>query len=251
MEQKTSWANSKRWYDELVGQEGHYYHREVILPNLLRLISEGAPKSLIDLACGQGILSRHLPKQVDYLGLDVAANLIAQAKEYAKKNPKQQFAVHDITLPYETPQLFDCATILLALQNVSDPAGVLALAADYLKPGGRLVLVVNHPCFRIPRQSSWGIDELKKCQYRRLDRYMSPMEVPIQMQPGKGEKSTMTYSYHHPLQSYVKWLSEAGCAVVRLEEWCSNKKSTGAHATMENRARAEFPLFLTLVAEKN
>lgn len=249
MEHKTSWANSKRWYDELVGQEGHYYHREVILPKLLPLITEGHPQSLIDLACGQGILSRHLPKQMDYLGLDVAANLIAQAQEYAK-NPRQKFAVHDITLPYQPPHLFECATILLALQNISDPASVLKLASSYLKPHGRLILVLNHPCFRMPRQSSWGIDEQKKCQYRRLDRYLSPMEVPIQMQPGKGEKSTTTWSYHHPLQSYVQWLSAADCAIIRLEEWCSNKKSQGGHATMENRARAEFPLFLTLVAQK-
>ncbi len=249
MEHKTSWARSKRWYDELVGQEGHYYHREVILPNLLKLIAENQPKSLIDLACGQGILSRHLAKQIDYLGMDVAANLIEQAREYAK-NPKHQFIVQDITLPYQPPHLFDCATILLALQNVIDPAAVLKNASACLKPGGRLILVLNHPCFRIPRQSSWGIDEQKKCQYRRLDRYLSPMEVPIQMQPAKGEKSETTWSYHHPLQSYFQWLFAADCAIVRLEEWCSNKKSQGANATMENRARAEFPLFLALVAQK-
>ncbi len=249
MEPKTSWAKSKRWYDELVGQEGHYYHREVILPKLLPLIAEGSPKTLIDLACGQGILARHLDKKIHYLGLDVATNLIEQAREYAK-NDKHQFVVHDITLPYQPAHLYDCATILLALQNVVDPAAVIRHASECLKPGGRLILVLNHPCFRIPRQSSWGIDEQKKCQYRRLDRYLSPLEIPIQMQPAKGEKSATTWSYHHPLQSFFQWLSAANCAIIRLEESCSNKKSHGAHATMENRARAEFPLFLTLMAQK-
>jgi hypothetical protein len=35
-----------------------------------------------------------------------------------------------------------------------------------------------------------------------------------------------------------------------MEEWVSDKKSTGKFATVENRARAEFPLFLTLKMKK-
>ena len=35
----------------------------------------------------------------------------------------------------------------------------LASAAWALRPGGRLALLLTHPCFRIPRQSGWGWDE--------------------------------------------------------------------------------------------
>jgi hypothetical protein len=35
-----------------------------------------------------------------------------------------------------------------------------------------------------------------------------------------------------------------------MEEWCSDKKSEGAAARMEDRARKEFPLFLTILASK-
>jgi len=42
-----------------------------------------------------------------------------------------------------------------------------------------LVIVLNHPCFRIPRQSGWGIDEKNKLQFRKVIKYMSPMEIPL------------------------------------------------------------------------
>lgn len=250
MQKKTAWTNSKRWYDQLVGQEGHYYHQQVILPRLLEIIKRSKPKSLIDLACGQGVLARHLPPGMNYLGLDAAPNLISQAKQYSK-DAGHQFAVHDVTQPYEAPEKFDFATILLALQNIEAPQAVIQNAADSLKKNGQLVIILNHPCFRVPRQSSWGVDEQKKCQFRRIDRYMSPLEVPIQMQPSKGEQSTTTWSFHYPLQFYFQWLNQAKLSVVGLEEWCSNKKSQGGHATMENRARDEIPLFLALVAKKD
>jgi hypothetical protein len=37
-----------------------------------------------------------------------------------------------------------------------------------------MVLLLTHPCFRVPRQSGWGWDEQRKLQYRRVDRYLTP-----------------------------------------------------------------------------
>jgi hypothetical protein len=107
---------------------------------------------------------------------------------------------------------------------------------------------MNHPCFRVPRQSSWGVDEQKKLQYRRIDRYMEPLKIPIQTHPGQGDKSPQTWSFHHPLSTYVEGLSKSGFVIEKIEEWLSDKLSTGGKAKMENRSRLEFPLFLTIYA---
>jgi hypothetical protein len=110
--------------------------------------------------------------------------------------------------------------------------------------------VLNHPCFRIPRQSSWGVDLEKKIQYRRIDRYFSSMKIPIQSHPSKGAQSSHTSSFHHSLSRYVQWLKQTGFVIETMDEWCSDKKSTGKHAKMEDTSRAEFPLFLAIVAKK-
>lgn len=250
---KTSWEPVSDWYGNIVGEKGHYYHRKVVLPNVMRLLDlkKDANCRLLDLACGQGVLARQLPKGVEYWGVDVSRSLITEAKKQCKGQPQQQFRVGDVTKTLKKiPGDCDWVTMILALQDIADAPAALANAAQQLKTGGRLLLVLNHPCFRIPRQSHWGVDEGQKLQYRRMDRYLSPLEVPIRTKPSKGKASPVVYSHHRPLSFYIQWLSEAGLLLETMEEWVSDKKSTGSKAAMENRARAEFPLFICLVAKK-
>lgn len=248
----TSWQSVGKWYNEAVGETGHYYHQAIIIPNVLKLLnfSEDQSASLLDLACGQGVLSRHLPQHISYMGVDAAAQLIAAAKHY--RHPSvHQFIQADITQKLLLPKtLFTHSTIILALQNIEYPLAVFKNANHYLQPGASFIIVLNHPCFRIPRQSSWKVDEDNKVQYRRIDRYMSPMNIPIQAHPSKGQKSAQTLSFHYSLSDYSRWLKEAGFAIDLIEEWCSDKLSEGRTAKMENRSRKEIPLFMAIVARK-
>lgn len=249
----TSWNPVGKWYNDAVGEQGHYYHQAVVLPNLLRILnlSEKEPASLLDIACGQGVLSRHIPKNVSYVGIDAAAQLIAAAKTYSKLT-NHRFLQSDATkeFPLKKEELFTHGAIVLAIQNIEEPLKVFKNAAMHLIPGAQLVVVMNHPCFRIPRQSSWKVDPENKTQYRRIDRYMSDMKIPIQTNPSKGKASTQSWSFHHPLSAYTKWLHEAGFTIDLIEEWCSDKVSEGKAAKMENRSREEIPMFMTIVARK-
>ena len=244
----TSWQQVAPWYNKLVGVEGHYYHQHVVIPGLLRLLELQADSSLVDIGCGQGILSRAIPEVTRYLGLDKAGALIAAARSETQ-NPNYTFQVADVTKQVAAPsERFSHAVIVLALQNMEAPAGALRTAAEHLNPGGKLVIVLNHPHFRIPRQSGWGVDEKTKQQYRWVNRYASPLKVPIIMNPGQKKQQT-TWSFHFSLQEYVAMLAKAGFVITNLEEWSSDKESKGSAAKMENRARREFPLFMTLVAQ--
>ncbi|MES2199926.1 MAG: class I SAM-dependent methyltransferase [Chlamydiota bacterium] len=250
--QNTSWEKASSWYDKAVGETGHYYHENVILPHLTRLLSlkEGSTASYLDLACGQGILSRHLPKSSTYVGVDLSLSLVVSAQE-KNTQTNHTFVVSDITKPLPVSKKdFDFCTIILALQNVEHPVKAFCNAAKHLTSGGKLVLVMNHPCFRIPKQSSWGIDEENQVQYRRVDRYYRSMLIPIQLHPSQGAQSATTPSFHHPLSCWTLWLHEAGFAIEWIEEWCSDKVSTGKHARREDVSREEIPLFLTITAFK-
>lgn len=239
----TSWEPVGKWYHGLVGEEGHYYHRQIIIPGVLRMLEKG--DALLDLACGNGVLARHIPEGMDYLGVDASASLIKAAKEQGR-----QFLLSDIVKPLHLPRKdFSHATLILAAQNLTEPEKAMRNAHNHLRTGGKFILVLNHPCFRIPRQSSWGIDQEKKIQYRRIDRYHSSMKIPIQMHPGQ-KKSAETWSFHHPLASYSQWLYQAGFDMEWMEEWYSDKVSTGSAARMENRSREEIPLFLAIRSKK-
>lgn len=244
--EKNSWDLSENWYTQCVGEKGHYYHQAIVIPNLLRLLAPS--KSLLDLGCGTGVLARHLPKDLEYLGVDSSKKLIEQAE---RKTKEAKFFVADLTAPVDLPKSdFDYACFVLSLQNMPHPEIAIANASRHMKKGGLLCIVLNHPCFRIPRQSSWGIDEKMKLQYRRMNVYMSPQTIPIQTAPSKGEQSEITNSYHHNLSDYARFLQNGKFVITQMEEWCSDKKSTGPKAKMEDRARREFPLFLAILARK-
>lgn len=244
----TSWEGASEWYNNLVGSEGHYYHQHVIFPYLLKILKTKRQNlSMLDLGCGQGSFSQILPKDFAYDGVDLSSSLIKMARKNASA-PNRAFHEHDLCKPFNLNKTFTHAAMVLSFQNIADPKAALQNVKQHLKQGGLFLLVLNHPCFRIPRQSSWEVDEDKKIQYRRIDTYMSSMEVPIEIHPGK-TNSVKTFSFHYPLSEIFSYLQETGFTVCTIDELCSDKISTGKNAKMENRARDEIPLFLTIVAK--
>lgn len=244
----TSWQPVNKWYNKLVGVKGQYFHQHIIIPSTLKLLDLKQNSTLLDLACGQGVLARHIPKSVSYQGIDIAKGLIETAVKL-NKNPLHKFAVGDVTktLPINKYD-FTHAVIILALQNIENPALVIKNLKNYLKNQGELVIILNHPCFRIPRQSSWEVDKESKLQYRRINRYLTPLKIPVNMHPGQSN-SPLTWSFHQPISYYSKILRDNNFYIDLIEEWTSNKKSEGQAARMENRGRSEFPLFMAIKAK--
>lgn len=245
----TSWGKVAPWYDKIVGSTGHYYHEHVIFPHLKKIILPKNGDKILDIGCGQGVYAKLLSQNVSYVGIDLAKELITKAR-LTDKNKAHEYYVADATKPLPVADSsFDYVLSILAIQNMRDPQAAIDNMAKALKPGGSLVCVLNHPAFRIPRQSSWEIDERSKLEYRRINRYMTPIEIPINTHPGQ-KNSPVTWSYHHPISYFVESITKSGCVITGLEEWISDKESEGKFKKMENRARTEFPLFLTIIATK-
>jgi len=242
------WDQAARWYDSLVGDQGSTYQKSVVMPGAFRLMDLKKGDRVLDLASGQGVFSRYLSqKGMQVSGLDVSRELIQAARKRSKGNIK--FVVADAADPEALPnQEFDAVACLLAIQNIKELDPVLNNVDRWLKPSGRLVLVMTHPCFRIPRQTHWGWDDEKKIQFRRIDWYHSESEIPI-LTPPFADADSFTVTYHRPLQSYFESLGRNGFKVDMLEEWASDKVSQpGKRSKAENRARREIPLFMALRA---
>jgi ubiquinone/menaquinone biosynthesis C-methylase UbiE len=245
----SSWQKVSKWYDKKVGDEGHYYHQHIIMPGVKRILENKKINSILDLGCGQGILERNLSANIDYWGIDISSNLIREANS-RKINPNHKFTIADASKDLSINKTnFEAGAIILALQNIKKPFGVIKNFARHLREGATLVIVLNHPSFRIPQYSFWGEDIAKRIQYRRIDEYMTPKEISILAHPGI-EKSEKTWSFHYPLSAYSEMLQNNGFLIEKIEEWVSDKTSTGSKAYMEDKSRKEFPLFMTIVAVK-
>lgn len=245
----TSWAGVADWYeDHLKGEDT--YHAKVIAPNLMRIVGPKKGMHILDLACGEGYFSRMFRSGgSEVTAVDLATPLIEKAK---KENPDISYFVADATKEWSFAgnETFDAVVCVLALQNMERLEPVFKECARVLKEDGKFVFVINHPTFRIPKNSSWGWDDTNKVQYRRIDAYLSRRREKIDMSPSKGGRD-VTWSFHRSIQEYMKALASSGFAITKMEEWISHKKSEkGPREDAENTARKEFPLFLLVEARR-
>ena len=248
MSKSTSWGKVANWYNNLIEKGQDSYQKKLILPNLIRLLEVRRGEVILDLACGQGFFARELAKLgAKVIGVDISPELINIAKQ--DKTVEYRVSSAD-KLDFLKNESVDKILIVLSLQNIDNPNEVIKEVSRVLKPKGKLFMVLNHPAFRIPKESSWGWDSDKKTQYRRLDSYISESKESIQMHPGD-KPWEKTVSFHRPLQFYFKALNKNNLLVSRLEEWNSHKVSEiGPKKEAEDKARREFPLFLYIEAMK-
>lgn len=250
----TDWSQVADWYDQLVGDEGSEYHREVVLPGVMKLLEIKVGEKVLDVACGQGVLCRLLhAAQARVTGIDAAKPLIDAARQ--RSDSKIHYMVGDARELDHHGKLagqFHAAACVLAIANINPIGPVFEGIANALVSDGtgRVVIVMNHPVFRGPPYTHWGWDEKSMTQYRRIDRYMTSRKEPIVTHPGK-DPGKYTWTFHRPMSVYVKALKQAGLLVDSIEEWCSHKHSdSGPRAKAENLSRREIPMFMAIRAVK-
>ena len=146
----TSWKKAHKWYDSLVDKEGHFFHKELIFPKIFESIKLKENDSFLDIGCGQGVLARRLPEKNLYYGVDLAGPLLEKARSYGELKSRH-FIKKDACAPFNLDKTdFTYATMILSLQNMAKPEVALQNARAHLGETGTLILVLNHPCFRIP-----------------------------------------------------------------------------------------------------
>lgn len=258
------WNKVAAWYDDLTGDEGSYYHTRVIFPALLKMMQEdnaaNEPLTAIDLGCGQGACARFLAANgYNVIGVDIAPALIKAAKKRNEGRDNPRYITGDCAsllsngghLKYDLKkESCDCATIILAIQNISPLSSLLKGARALLKPNGALYIVLPHPCFRIPQYSDWRFNDEKDRQERVIWKYLKRENIAIKANPGRKD-SRETIHYHRPLKTYLNALSAEGFAIAKVDELIGGKKEQkGRKSAQIERAKEEIPLFLLLKARK-
>lgn len=248
---RTSWDPVAEWYKGMVGEGGHRYHQRYAIPALLNLLDPQPGEQILDIGCGPGVPAPHIADAgARYTGVDASDRLLRAARE--NHGHDGRFLLGDSrrleALKELRAAMFDAAFFLLSIQDMDPLDEVLRAAAWAVRDGGRLVIVMLHPCFRVPRQSGWGTDEGRRLRYRRVDRYLTPLPVPMKPYPGQ---QGVTRSFHRPLEQYVNTLARNGFLLDRLHEIPAyDEASAHNQSRAENLSDREIPLFLGIRARK-
>ncbi|MGR6316459.1 class I SAM-dependent methyltransferase [Micromonospora soli] len=118
-----------------------YYER----PAMLRLAGNVSGRRILDVGCGSGPLSAALrAKGAVVTGFDVSAAMVDLARRRLGEDADLHVADLRTPLPFADAE-FDDVVASLVLHYLEDWSGPLAELRRVLKPGGRLMLSVNHP----------------------------------------------------------------------------------------------------------
>jgi len=257
---KKGWDHVAGWYDSLISQRGSDHHQKIILPGVMHLLDLQSNERVLDVACGQGVMSEYIAQHSDVdevLGTDISDALIEAANTRATQ--RTSYKVWDAcNLSNLEHEPFDAATCIMAMMNIEHLESVFKGVFDRLKPGGRFVCVISHPSYRIAGGSAWGwtMDQRtgQQVQFRRVDQYLSEQSSTIVMNPGqvaKGQPAVTTVTHHRPVSSYINACGQSGLVVDAVEEWSSQRMSEpGPRAAAENQARREIPLFMAIRCKK-
>ncbi|HEX6476578.1 MAG TPA: methyltransferase domain-containing protein, partial [Acidimicrobiales bacterium] len=144
-------------------------------------------------------------------------------------------------LPF-APARFEAAVACLVLEHLDELEETVTEVGRVLRPGGRFLLLMNHPLLQAPG-SGWIDDHILGEQYWRIGPYLvedsSVEEV---------DKGVFVPFVHRPLSRYVNLLVDHGMLVIRMEE---PAPPAGFLARAEEYAEAAtIPRLLFLLAEK-
>lgn len=134
-------------YDAMIDVKPHnaFYDR----PNTLSLFDEIGDKRILDAGCGPGKYAQILYEKGarEVVGFDISSGMIDKARE--RNRDRGTFFVHDLSepIPIADNQSFDYVLCALALHYLEDTSVAISEFYRLLKPGGQLIVSVEHPFF--------------------------------------------------------------------------------------------------------
>lgn len=232
------WEAQAQWWQDTFTDGADVEYEEQILPIAAEHLQDVS--RVLDLGTGEGQLARLATKCGAELvvGLDRSRAQI----EVAVERGQAHFARADARRLPVPGSAFDAVTASLVLEHIDDVEEVLNEVGRVLRPGGRFLLLINHPLLQTPG-SGWIDDQILMEQYWRIGPYLKVDRTMEEVEPG-----VVIPFVHRPLSHYVNAMAAAGLFVTAMVE---PAPPPGFLAQAEEYAdAASYPRLLFVRAEK-
>lgn len=154
-EAREVWNHNAAFWDERMG-EGNDFVEVLVWPATMRLLAVQPQERVLDVACGNGLSSRRLAALgARVVACDFATEMIAHARQRTVERA-EKIAYHIVDATNEDALLalgegsFDAALCQMALFDIAEIRPLMRALTRLLRPGGRFVFSVIHPCFNNP-----------------------------------------------------------------------------------------------------
>jgi 2-polyprenyl-3-methyl-5-hydroxy-6-metoxy-1,4-benzoquinol methylase len=226
-ETRRAWGENADFWDQRMG-EGNDFVEVLIWPATLRLLAVRPGERILDVACGNGLSSRRLALLgAEVVAFDFASEMIAHARRRTEGlDVAGRIAYHVVDATNEAallrlgPGTFDAALCNMALFDMAEIGPLMHALTRLLRPKGRFVFSVIHPCFNNP--AAVHVAEMEDREGEIVTIYS--MKVRGYMTPTTSRGAAIAGQpwpqlyFHRPLHLLLGAALEAGFVLDGLEE---------------------------------
>jgi SAM-dependent methyltransferase len=205
-----SWDEVAYDYHRTVGETGDSYHRTYVNPVIFDILGNVKDLSVLDLACGQGYLSRILARKgAKVVGVDLSEKMLEIAKESEASEPLDvKYILCNSAHMHEiASSSMDCVVSTFGFHDIKEMGSTITECSRVLKEGGRLVFAIPHPLTYARRAQD------EEGYYLKMRQYMSLQEI-----PHPKYKDSDVVAYHRPLSFYFERTFSAGLQMIAFRE---------------------------------
>ena len=242
-----AWNTNAGFWDERMA-EGNDFFNLLVWPAVERLLRPREGDRLLDVACGNGVTSRRLANlKASVTAFDFSEAMIDLAR---KRNGQADidYRIIDATNRASLLELgvasFDGALCNMALMDMADIHPLMNALTSLLRPNGRFVFSVVHPCFNNPAAVQMGELEdragtIVTTYSVKISRYLTPYtQVGLAMH---GQTVPHPY-FHRPLGALLAPALNAGLVLDAIEECAFPPEHIGGTAPLSWNGRfSEIP----------
>ena len=223
------WERNADFWDERMG-EGNAFHKLLIEPTQLDLLSLKRGERVLDIGCGNGQFARKMASLgAEVVAVDAAPRMIENARRRtppdAECEGRVRYEVVDASdekamLKLGEPS-FDAAVSTMMLMDMASILPVAKVARRLLKPTGRMVFSVMHPCFN-STEGFTQIFEREEQEGEIIERLSVRVTRYIESHAHKGQamngQPVAQNYFHRPLSALLGVFFKAGFVIDALEE---------------------------------
>ncbi len=219
------WEGKAAYWDEQMG-EGNLFQRCLVGPAAERLLGVQPDELVWDIGCGNGVFSRRLAELgARVVATDFSPTFLERARARTTEHSDRiEYLLVDATDEAQMLSLgerrFDAAVCNMTLMDMTTIEPLLRALVRLLRPGGRFVFTVPHPCFRL--NGTRLVLELEDREGQLVETYSVKVSSYLHVPPGKGAgmpgEPAPHYYFHRPLHELLGACFAAGFVLDGLEE---------------------------------